>query len=24
VDAETEKVGLDARLLGEAAYSEDR
>jgi Amt family ammonium transporter len=24
VDAETEKLGLDARLLGEAAYSEDR
>ena len=24
VDAETEKLGLDALLLGEAAYSEDR
>src|SRR5215472_2593632 len=24
VDAETEQLGLDARLLGEAAYSEDR
>ena len=24
VDAETEKLGLDVRLLGEAAYSEDR
>jgi Amt family ammonium transporter len=24
VDAETEKLGLDARLLGETAYSEDR
>jgi ammonium transporter, Amt family len=24
VDAETEKLGLDARLLGEAAYSEDQ
>ena len=24
VDVETERLGLDARLLGEAAYTEDR